>query len=300
MRVDPNYVSGLVSSLGSSTLTEQQLSAELSSGLSVTKLSDNPMAAGQASLLGSAINQDDSFVQTAATAQSMMQLTDSALGSVVTQLTSAISVAVQGSNSTNDPTDNIAISGQLTNIRDEVVSLANTDYQGSYVFGGSQGNVQPYTLNTTTVPATTTYNGDTQVGTVSTPGGAQIQTGIAGSAVFSAPGADVMTALNNLIADFASGTASASAGEDVGTLTAALGNLSQQRATLDSSLSRLTSVSGYTQTNATEMMAAQSGLVAADTATVATQLSSAETQGQALTSVIATLEKATNLFDEMQ
>jgi len=121
MRVDPNYVSGLVSSLGSSTLTEQQLSAELSSGLSVTKLSDNPMAAGQASLLGSAINQDDSFVQTAATAQSMMQLTDSALGSVVTQLTSAISVAVQGSNSTNDPTDNIAISGQLTNIRDEVV-----------------------------------------------------------------------------------------------------------------------------------------------------------------------------------
>jgi flagellar hook-associated protein 3 FlgL len=266
----------------------------------VTKLSDNPVAAGQASLLGSAISQDDSFVQTAATTQSMMQLTDSALGSVVTQLTSAISVAVQGSNGTNDPTDNVAISGQLSNIRDEVVSLANTNYQGSYVFSGSQGNVQPYTLDTTTTPATTTYNGDTQVGTVTTPGGAQIQTGLAGSAVFSAPGADVMTALNNLVADFASGTASASASADVGVLTTALGNLTQQRATLDSSLSRLESVSTYTQTDATEMTAAQSGLVAADTATVATQLSAAETQSQALTSVIATLEKATNLFDEMQ
>jgi len=300
MRVDPNYVSGLVSSLEGTTLTDQQLSSELSSGLAVTKLSDNPVAAGQASLLGSAISQADSFVQTAATTQSMMQLTDSALGSVVTQVTSAISVSVQGSNSTNDPTDNIAISAQLTNIRDEVVSLANTNYQGSYVFSGSQGNVQPYTLNTTTMPATATYNGDTQVGTVSTPGGAQIQTGIAGSAVFSAPGANVIQALNNLIADFASGTASASAAEDVGALTNALGNLSQQRATLDSSLSRLESVSNYTQTDATEMTAAQSGLMAADTATVATQLSSTETQSQALIAVIATLSKSTNLFSVMQ
>jgi flagellar hook-associated protein 3 FlgL len=299
MRVDPNYVSGLVRSLESTTLTDQQLSSELSSGLAVTKLSDNPVAAGQASLLGSAISQDDSFVQTAATTQSMMQLTDSALGSVVTQVTSAISVSVQGSNSTNDPTDNIAISAQLTNIRDEVVSLANTNYQGSYVFSGSKGNVQPYTLNTTTMPATATYNGDTQVGTVTTPGGAQIQTGIAGSAVFSAPGADVIQALNNLIADFASGTASASAAEDVGALTTALGNLSQQRATLDSSLSRLENVSNYTQTDATEMTAAQGGLMAADTATVATQLSSTETQSQALIAVIATLSKSTDLFSSM-
>jgi flagellar hook-associated protein 3 FlgL len=299
MRVDPNYVSGLVRSLESTTLTDQQLSSELSSGLAVTKLSDNPVAAGQASLLGSAISQDDSFVQTAATTQSMMQLTDSALGSVVTQVTSAISVSVQGSNSTNDPTDNIAISAQLTNIRDEVVSLANTNYQGSYVFSGSKGNVQPYTLNTTTMPATATYNGDTQVGTVTTPGGAQIQTGIAGSAVFSAPGADVIQALNNLIADFASGTASASAAEDVGALTTALGNLSQQRATLDSSLSRLENVSNYTQTDATEMTAAQGGLMAADTATVATQLSSTETQSQALIAVIATLSKSADLFSSM-
>jgi flagellar hook-associated protein 3 FlgL len=299
MRVDPNYVSGLVSSLEGTTLKDQQLSSELSSGLAVTKLSDNPVAAGQASLLGSAISQDDSFVQTAATTQSMMQLTDSALGSVVTQLTTAISVATQGSNGTNDPTDNIAISAQLSNIRDEVVSLANTNYQGSYVFSGSKGNVPPYTLNATTMPATATYNGDTQVGTVTTPGGAQIQTGIAGSAVFSAPGADVIQSLNNLIADFASGTASASAAEDVGALNTALGNLGQQRATLDSSLSRLESVSTYTQTDATEMTAAQGGLMAADTATVATQLSSTETQSQALIAVIATLSKTTNLFDSM-
>ena len=84
MRVDPHYVSGLVASLNSSTLSEQQLTAELSSGLRVSSLSADPVAAGQASLLSSAISQDDSFVQTASSTQSLMQVADSALGSVVT------------------------------------------------------------------------------------------------------------------------------------------------------------------------------------------------------------------------
>ncbi len=46
---------------------------------------------------------------------------------------------------------------------------------------------------------------------------------------------------------------------------------------LDSGLSRLQSASTYAQTDATERTAAQGTLVSADTATVATQLSSVET-----------------------
>jgi len=299
MQVDPNYISGLVQSLDSSSLSEQQLSTELSTGLRVSSLSADPVAAGQASLLGSAISQDDTVVQTAATTQSLMQVSDSALGSVVSQLTSAISLAVEGNNSTENPADLQAITQQLTGIRDEVVSLANTSYGGTYVFAGSRGNTAPYTVDTTTTPATTTYNGDTSVGSVTTPTGQQIQTGLAGSAVFSAPGADVMAALNNMIADFSSGTASGSTTADTAALTTALTNVSQQRSVLDSSLSRLQSSSTYAQTDATEKTAGQGTLVSADTATVATQLSAVETQRSALMSVIATLEKG-SLFDDMQ
>ena len=298
MRVDPHYVSGLVASLNSSTLSEQQLTAELSSGLRVSSLSADPVAAGQASLLSSAISQDDSFVQTASSTQSLMQVADSALGSVVTQLTSALSLAVGGNSGTASASDLTSLSQQLSSVRDQVVSLANTSYQGTYIFAGSQGNVQPFTVDASTSPATTTYNGDSQAGSVTTANGQQIQTGLAGSAVFVAPGADVMAALNNLIADFASGTVSATASTDVGILSAALGNVSQQRSVLDSSLSRLESASTYAQTDATNRTAAVSTLVAADPATVATQLSSAETQKQALMSVISTVEKQ-SLFDHL-
>jgi flagellar hook-associated protein 3 FlgL len=299
MQVDPHYVTGLVASLNSSTLSEQKLTSELSSGLRVASLSDDPVAAGQASLLASSISQDDSFVQNASTTQSLMQVADSALGSVVTQLTSALSLAVAGNNGTESAADLTSLSQQLASVRDQVVSLANTSYQGTYIFAGSQGNVQPYTVDTSTSPATTTYNGDAQVGSITTENGQQLQTGLAGSAVFSAPGADVMSALNNLVADFASGTPSSTASTDVGLLTAALNNIAQQQSVLGSSLSRLESASTYAQTDAVNRTAAASALVAADPATVATQLSAAETQNQALMSVISTVEKQ-SLFDFTQ
>ena len=296
MRVDPNYVSGLVQSLDSSTASEQQLSTELSSGLRVSSLSDDPVAAGQASLLASSVSRDDTFVQTAATTESRLQVADSALGSVVAQVTSAISLAVGGDNGTNNATDLQAVAQQLTSIRDEVVSLANTSYGGSYVFAGSKGDAAPYSVDTTTTPATATYHGDTLTSSVTTPNGQTISTGLAGSAVFSAAGADVLGSLNQLIADFESGTAAGSATTDTAGLKTALNNVSQQRSTLDSSLARLQAVSTYTQTDATEKTASESTLVSADVATVATQLSAVETQRTALDNVVAALEKG-SLFD---
>src|SRR5579872_6639945 len=116
MRVDPHFVNGLVDSLNRSTLAEQKLTTELSSGLRVSSVSDDPVAAGEASLLGSGISRDDSFVQTATSIQSLMQVTDSALGSVVTQLTSALSLAVSGNDGTKNASDLVTVSQELAGI----------------------------------------------------------------------------------------------------------------------------------------------------------------------------------------
>lgn len=299
MRVDPHYITNLVTSLSNSTAAEQKLATQLSSGLRVSSLSDDPVAAGQASMLNAAIGQDDSFVQNAATVQSLMQVTDSALGSVVTQITSAIAAATGGVNGTESSADLKSVAQSLSGIRDQVLALANTSYQGTYIFAGSQGATQPFTLDTSASPAAVIYHGDSQTGSITTSTGQQIATGLDGSAVFAAPGADVLAALNNLIADFASGSASPASTADLATLQSALGNVSQQRSAFDSALSRINSATTYAQTDATNRTAAASSLVAADPAQIATQLSAAETQNQALMSVIATVEKQ-SLFDYMR
>jgi flagellar hook-associated protein 3 FlgL len=299
MRVDPNYVSNLAGSLNQSSSLEASLTNELSSGLRVTSLQDDPAAAAESTLMASAISKADTFVQTATGAQSMMQVSDSTLGEVVSQLTSALSLAISGSNGTLNAANLASIKQQLTGIRDQVLSLANTSYLGQSLFGGSQGSVKPFTLDTTTTPATTSYVGDTNLNFVETPSGQKIQTNVAGSDVFGSGISGVFGVLNQLIDDFSGATASASATADTGALSAALGQVTAQRSLLDGSLSRLQATSTYAQTEESQMKVQQGTLVSADPASVATQLSAAEVQNQALMSVMTALRK-TNLFDYVQ
>jgi flagellar hook-associated protein 3 FlgL len=299
VRVDPNYVSNLAGALNQSSSVEATLANELSSGLRVTSLQDDPTAVAESTLLSSAISKDDTFVQTASGTQSTMQVSDSTLGEVVSQLTSALSLAVSGGSGTLNSANIASIEQQLTGIRAQVLSLANTSYLGQSLFAGSQGSVKPFTLDTSTSPATTSYVGDTNVNYVETPSGQKIQTNLAGSDLFGSGSSGVFGALNQLIADFSGSTVSATAAADTGTLSAALGNLSAQRSLLDGSLSRLQATSTYAQTEESQLKVQQGNLVSADPASVATQLSSAEVQNQALMSVMTALEK-TDLFDYLQ
>src|ERR1700730_15711101 len=299
MRVDPNYISNLSAALNQSTGQENTLTSELSSGLRVASLSDGPVAVSQSTLLGSSIAKDDTVVQTASNESSRMQVTDSTLGEVVTQITSALSTAVSGNNGTLNASDLASVAQTLSGIRDQVLSLANTSYQGQYLFGGSQGSAPPFTLDNSTTPATAIYNGDANVQYIAPPSRQQIQVNLPGSAVFGAAGSGVLGALNQLISDFSSGATTASLTTDTGALTTALGQLSSQRSTLDSALSRLQATSTYAQTEESQLKVAQSNLVSADPAAVATQLSQAEVQHQALLSVINALGSS-NLFSLMK
>lgn len=298
MRVDPFYVQGLVGALTDAQLNEAQLSGQLSSGLRITSLSSDPVAAGQATVIGSAIAADDSYVSAASSVQSRLQVTDGALGEVVTSLTQAISLAVSGGDGTLNAAQKTSIGNELTQIQKQVLSLANTSFLGQYVFAGSQGSTQPFsqTAGTSTTPATTTYNGDTAVQYTTTENGQKIQTNVVGSTVFDSPGSSVFVALNRIVTDFTSNADSATIAADSSSLTTALNTVSNQRGVIDSSLAQVRSTSTYAQTDASQQAAALSSLVAVNTAQVATRLSSTETQAQALENVIAGLEKG-SLFD---
>jgi flagellar hook-associated protein 3 FlgL len=299
MRVDPHYLTNLTAAVDQSASQEQTLTSELSSGLRVASLSDDPVAVAQSTLFGSSIAKADTFVQTASGVSSRLQVADSTLGEVVTQVTSALSIAVSGNNGTLNASNIATIAQQLSGIRDQVLSLANTSYQGQYLFGGSQGSTPPFNLNTATNPATANYTGDNNLQYVETPSGQKIQVNLPGSAVFGAAGSGVLGALNKLISDFSGGATTAALTADTGALTTALGQVSSQRGTLDSSLSRLQSTSTYVQTEESQLTVAQSSLVSADPATVASQLSQAEVQHQALISVINALGTS-NLFSLMR
>jgi flagellar hook-associated protein 3 FlgL len=292
MRVDPNYIGNLSAALSQSSLAEQTLTTELSSGLAVSQLSDNPVAAEQAQLLASSLSNLDSFTQTASGETGVLQVTDTTLGEVVTQITSAISLATSAGAALS-PSELGTVAQQVSSIRDQVLSLANTSYLGQYLFSGSQGSVKPFTLNPGTTPATTTYHGDTQTQSIETPTGQAVQVNLPGSSIFTASGTGVLETLNQLVVDIGNGDTAAIAA-DSAALSTGLSNVSAQRSVLDGSLSQLQTTSTYAQTQATLLQAQQATLVQADPAQVASELSSAETQNQALLNVIAALANSKN------
>ena len=302
MRVDPNYVSNLVSALDQSQANQQQLTAELSSGVSITSLSQNPVASGENVLLLSQIQQDDSFTQSSSRVTGQLQVADSTLGSVVSQLTQAISLATSANNGTLNTSNVKSISIQISGILDEVQSLANTSYQGQYIFAGGQTSTTPFTTSTATSPAVTTYNGDEDVNYLQTPNGQKIQLNVPGDQIFSASGSNsVFAALNSLVADYASGTVDTTqAVNDTQALSTALNYVSQQRVTIDNSITQVTAASDAVTSDQTQLTTAQTNLMQADVAVVSTQLSLSETQQTALEDVIAQLNSASNsLFSKL-
>jgi flagellar hook-associated protein 3 FlgL len=302
MRVDPFYITNLAGSLDQIQSNVQTLTSELSSGVSINSLSDNPVGSGENVLLLNQIQEDDSFTSSSTQVTGQLQVADSALGSVVTQLTSAISLATSANNGTMNSSDVKSISSQIAGILNEVTSLANTSYQGQYIFAGGQTSTAPFSTSTTTSPATTTYSGDTNVNYLESPNGQKIQLNVPGSQIFLGSGtSSVFGALNALVADYASGSVNTSqAVSDTTALSTALNYVSQQRVTIDNSITQVTAASSAVTNVQTQLTTAQTNLMQADVATISTQLSLSETQQTALEDVIAQLNSSSNdLFSKL-
>jgi flagellar hook-associated protein 3 FlgL len=302
MRVDPNFITNLTTSLDQAQASQQQLSAELSSGTRISSLSQDPVTAGENVLLLNQIQQDDSFTQSASQVTGQLQVADSALGSVVAQLTQAVSLATSANNGTMNSSDVKSIASQISGILGEVTTLANTSYQGQYIFAGGQTSSAPFSTSASTSPAVTTYRGDDNINYLEMPNGEKIQLNIPGDQIFSGSGSNgVFSALNALIADYSSGTVNtAKAVSDTQALGTALNYVSQQRVSIDNSITQITSASDAVSNEQTQLTTAQTNLMQADVAQVATQLSLTESQQTALEDVIAQLGSASNsLFSKL-
>jgi len=300
MRVDPLYITNLVGSLDQTQLTEQKLTEELSSGVRFHSLSDDPISSGQNVLLLNQIQQDDSFTQSSSLVTGQMQVADSALGSVVSQLTQALSLAISANNGTMNGNNLKSIASQLTGILNEVEALANTSYEGQYVFAGGQTGTVPFSTSNATSPAVTSYSGDGNINYLHTPNGQKIQLNVPGDQIFDGAGTNsVFQTLNNLIADYASGTINMpQATADTEALNTALTYVSQQRVTIDNSITQLDAAAEAVTNGKTQLMVAQTNLMQADIADVATRLSLTKTQQTALESVISQLGSG-SLFDRL-
>jgi flagellar hook-associated protein 3 FlgL len=251
---------------------------EASSGKSVNNLSDNPIAVGQLVISNAQIDDVDQFSYSVSTVQGSLNTADSALNSVVSSLTEAVSVGTEAAGGTLSTSELQALGDQVNQIQQQVIGLANTTYQGNYVFAGTAVNTQPYS-------STGVYSGNSEVNSVDVGEGQTASMGLAGSTIFGAPataGQPDLTfqALSQLSSDIQSNNQSAIS-TDIANVQSALNNVIAQRSSYGDTLQQLNTDSTNLSQEKLTLQQYQTTLVGANEAQVATDLSQSQTTLQA-------------------
>jgi len=279
MRVNPNMVPDILADLQQSQTTLNTALQEVATGKSVNVPSDNPAASAEMVQNTIETANVDQYTQNVSTTLSMVQTADSSLGSVVTSLTQAISLGTEGANGTNNTANMQAIATQVQGILQGVVSQANTSYQGTYLFGGTETSSTPYTASSSS-PSGYAYNGNSDSNSVAVGDDMNVQVNLPGSQIFSNSSSNVLGSLSSLVSALQSGNSSQVATATTA-VTAALNYVSQQRVFYGNAESQLNSQETSLQQETVSLTSQQTSLVDVDEAQAATELSQAETADNA-------------------
>lgn len=117
---------------------------QVASGRRIARPSQDPLGMGTA--IHEHANLDRLDASSNATESSAYRLTvaDNTLSDIITQLTAAQSTALSARGSSQTQAQRDAASNQLLAIRDALMSDANTKFQGTYLFSGSQVTTAPF------------------------------------------------------------------------------------------------------------------------------------------------------------
>lgn len=116
----------------------------LSSGKKVGRPSDDPIGYGQILNFGSSIALTDQYLRNIDRADSVLSVTESALQAVQDSLMRVNDLGIQMVSGTNSSADRGSAAREIREIYDQLMTVANTLYEGRYIFAGDQTKTKPF------------------------------------------------------------------------------------------------------------------------------------------------------------
>ena len=285
MRADPNLYANINTAIQQSESSLQTAMNQLSSGKRVALPSDDPLAFAQSlQVLASSANVDR-YTTSADAVLSQAQMADSALSSVTTSLTQALSLGTEGGNSSLTSSQRGALAQQLQGLLATVVAQANTTVNGVALFAGTANTTTPFVPDPTT-PNGYTYAGNSNTNQVQVGDNLQVTAGLPGNSVFLSPSGNVLGSLQQMITALQSGSATNIASADA-SITAAIAQVGQSRAAFGGTVNQLNQQTSFLSQEKVTLSSQETNLVDVDTATAATNLVQAQTQNSAVLAAAA-------------
>ena len=192
MRVASTTIYEMVKfNLGNITEELNKANNVVSTGKRINNLSDDPIGLAQALNIRSTLSNFEQLGRNISMGKSWLTASESAISHVQDLVSDAKSLCIQMATATIGAAQRASASETVQNILEEVVSLANTEMNGRYIFAGSKTDTTPFDQDGT-------YNGDNNPFTINIGRNSTVQVGSDGEAVFGTTGDGIFKTLNEL------------------------------------------------------------------------------------------------------
>jgi flagellar hook-associated protein 3 FlgL len=294
IRVNPYIQPDLLAALADTRQQQNTASLDLATGSRINKPSDDPAGAAQMVSNNAQTSQADSFLRSITSVTGLLQTADSTMSSVVSALQRAISLGVQGANGTLSDSDRTDVAGELTGIQQQLLSLANTSYQGEFIFSGTS-TAQPFVSDNSN-PSGVTYNGTTGTNNVQVGQNYSLQINLPGSQLFTAASGNVFQSISDLITALQTNT---NVGAAVSKVSVAYNHITGQRVFYGNALNQLQAQQNYLNSEKLDLANAANAISATDMAATSTAFTQAQVAINADLAAMSRISQ-TSLFDYLK
>lgn len=200
MRVTQNTTANLVlNNLQVIRKRTEELEQQASTGIKVSAPGDDPVTAQQILHMKGLMATGDQYARNISNGISWLAMTEAAMSEMGNVLSRARELSVQMANATSNDNARAAGMNEMTQLRNQMVLLGNTQINGRYVFGGFRNDTPPF-------DAAGNFTGTDDQILIEVDKGATVAVNYSGGALLrggtppGSSGTDIIGAFDNLIA----------------------------------------------------------------------------------------------------
>jgi len=261
---------------------------ELSSGKKLDSFRDSPYGSSRLVSIRDLESKIDQYTSNAGDGSFFLRSAESALNEAHNLITSIYTRGSQAGTETIGPAERAVLAREVRALRDQILSLANSQVRGRYIFAGSLVTDLPFNIAGDTV----TYQGNNDVNRVAVSEGTELAQGVSGSEAFDTVFEtieDLLVAMDeNNIADIQ---------DALGNFSTAITDLGQVRANIGTNIGLLEKIQANLETSKINLKEQKSRIEDADIAASVVELNRIQTSLDAAISAGGSLLGKRNLFD---
>ncbi len=129
-------ISNMLNNLTKNITRMDKYNQMMASGKKFLKPSDDPIGVSKSLRLNTDINKLEQYKRNTEDAQSWLQTSEQAMVNMQDVLQRVRELTVQGANDTNSTSERNAIALEISQLKDQAITTANTSFAGSYIFSG--------------------------------------------------------------------------------------------------------------------------------------------------------------------